>query len=182
MLFFSGKISALCSNTAVATVSDLAMDSDDIYFFTVTGKANGTATITVTSEEDNNYFAGSWTVEVTVSFGPVAKLEPTAGVTYTSGISGIEPAKLNEYTMAISDNASITNETSVVYVDDGSSHYKISVGDNTYITYTTGGGIAGSRASTQYQFVIIGFNHDDLESATAYGSATATGKAGITLQ
>ena len=170
---FSGKLSAFSNNTEIATVSEKDVDpNEDTFFFLVTGKANGTATITVTSEEDKNYFAGSWTVEVTVSFGPVAKLEPTAGVTYTSGISGIAPAKLSEYTMAISDNASITNETSVVYVDDGSSHYKISVGDSVNIAID----------GTSYAFVILGFNHDNLESATAYGSATATGKAGITLE
>lgn len=169
---FSGKLSAFSNNTEIATVSEKDVDpNEDTFFFLVTGKANGTATITVTSEEDNNYFAGSWTVEVTVSFGPVAKLEPTAGVTYTSGISGIEPAKLSEYAMAISDNASITNETSVVYVDDGSSHYKISVGDSVNIAID----------GTSYAFVILGFNHDNLANVTAYGSATATGKAGITL-
>lgn len=170
---FSGKLSAFSNNTEVATVSEKDVDpNEDTFFFLVTGKANGTATITVTSEEDNNYFAGSWTVEVTVSFGPVAKLEPTAGVTYTSGISGIEPAKLSEYAMAISDNASITNETSVVYVDDGSNHYKISVGDSVNIAID----------GTSYAFVILGFNHDNLANVTAYGSATATGKAGITLK
>lgn len=160
------------SNPDVATCSEFAWDANDAFSATVTGKANGTATITVTVPESDNYLAVSKTVEVTVSFGQVAKLEPTAGVTYTNGISSLTDEKLNEYARAISDNVSINNETSVVYIDDESNHYKISVGDsvNIAINYTS------------YAFVIIGFNHDDLESATAYGSATATGKAGITLQ
>lgn len=181
MLFFSGKISALCSNTAVATVSDLAMDSDDIYFFTVTGKANGTATITVTSEEDKNYFAGSWTVEVTVSFGPVAKLEPTAGVTYTNGISSLTDEKLNEYARAISDNASINNETSVVYIDDESNHYKISIGDSIAV-HAEYYSIADMLIKVDSAMRILGFNHDDLADKSAYGAITTTGKAGFTFR
>lgn len=166
------RASVMSSDTSVASCSsEWEWDANDNLVTTITGKANGTATITITMPEGKNFLSGSKTVEVTVSFGPVAKLEPTAGVTYTSGISGIEPEKLSEYTMAISDNASITNETSVVYVDDGSSHYKISVGDSVNIAID----------GTSYAFVILGFNHDDLASEAAYGSATATGKAGITL-
>ena len=35
---------------------------------------------------------------------------------------------------------------------------------------------------TNYDFDVIGFNHDELTTPTAYGAATATGKAGITFQ
>ena len=171
----ANEMSVMSSNPLVATAEIIVPKSRIVYTgpnILITGITSGTATITITGEESDNYLAVSKTVEVTVAFGPVAKLEPTAGVTYTSGISGIEPAKLSEYAKLISNNASITNETSVVYVDDGSSHYKISVGDSANIAID----------GTSYAFVIIGFNHDDLESATAYGSATATGKAGITLQ
>ncbi|RKJ75325.1 hypothetical protein D7X33_17650 [Butyricicoccus sp. 1XD8-22] len=181
MMLFSGEISALSSNTAVATVSDMTMDSDDIYFFTVTGKANGTATITVTSEEENNYFARSWTVEVTVSFGPVAKLEPTAGVTYTNGISSLTNEKLNEYAHAISDNASITNETSVVYVDDESNHYKISIGDSIAV-HAEYYSLADMLIKVDSNMRILGFNHDDLADKSAYGAITTTGKAGFTFR
>ncbi len=73
---------------------------------------------------------------------------------------------------AISNNSGITNATSVVYVDFGSVHRKISVGDQ----------VALSLNGTSYNFDVIGFNHDTLTTATAYGSSTATGKAGITFQ
>ena len=35
---------------------------------------------------------------------------------------------------------------------------------------------------TNYAFDVIGFNHDTLTTASAYGANTATGKAGITFQ
>ena len=175
---FSGKLSAFSNNTEIATVSEKDVDpNEDTFFFLVTGKANGTATITVTSEEDNNYFAGSWTVEVTVSFGPVAKLEPTAGVTYTSGISSLSYEKLNEYAHAISDNASITKDTSVVYIDDGDNYYKINTGDQIAMSIES----ANSDWNGVNTFKVIGFNHDELSLKTAYGEITATGKAGITI-
>lgn len=76
------------------------------------------------------------------------------------------------YAKAISNNASITNRTSVVYIDDDTRHYKISVGDQ--VTLALNG--------TNYAFDVIGFNHDTLTTANAYGDNTATGKAGITFQ
>lgn len=51
-------------------------------------------------------------------------------------------------------------------------HRKISVGDQ--VTLALNG--------TNYTFDVIGFNHDTLTTSTAYGSTTATGKAGITFQ
>lgn len=76
------------------------------------------------------------------------------------------------YAEAISNNASITNVTSVVYIDDDANHYKISIGDQ--VTLALNG--------TNYVFDVIGFNHDTLTTASAYGVNTATGKAGITFQ
>lgn len=76
------------------------------------------------------------------------------------------------YAKAISNNASITNGTSVVYIDDDTSHYKISIGNQ--ITLMLNG--------TDYAFDVIGFNHDTLTAASAYGDNTVTGKAGITFQ
>lgn len=95
-----------------------------------------------------------------------------SGVTYTNGISGISAEKISIYAEAISNNASITNGTSVVYIDDGANHYKVSIGDQ--VTLSLNG--------TNYAFDVIGFNHDTLTTASAYGSNTATGKAGITFQ
>lgn len=73
---------------------------------------------------------------------------------------------------AISNNSSITNETSTVYIDYDTIHRKISVGDQ--VTLALDG--------TDYIFDVIAFNHDTLTNTSAYGKATATGKSGITFQ
>ena len=103
---------------------------------------------------------------------PSASVTPTAGVTYINGLSGVEAPDVTAFAQAISNNSEITNETTTVYVDFGSVHRKISVGDQ--VTLPLNG--------TNYAFDVIGFNHDELSNPTAYGAATATGKAGITLQ
>ena len=104
--------------------------------------------------------------------GPTASVTPTAGVTYINGLSGLEAPEVSSFAQAISDNSGITTETTTVYVDFGSIHRKISVGDQ--VTLPLDG--------TNYAFDVIGFNHDTLTTPTAYGAATATGKAGITFQ
>ena len=104
--------------------------------------------------------------------GPTASLIAQSGITYTNGISGISTEKISLYAELISNNASITNKTSVVYIDDGANHYKVSIGDQ--VTLSLNG--------TNYAFDIIGFNHDTLTDTAAYGEETATGKAGITFQ
>lgn len=103
---------------------------------------------------------------------PKALVSPTSGVTYTSGLSGLEASVVSQFAEAISNNSSITNTTSMVYIDFGNVHRKISVGDQ----------VALSLNGTSYNFDVIGFNHDTLTTSTAYGSSTATGKAGITFQ
>ena len=103
---------------------------------------------------------------------PTASLEAQSGVTYTNGISGLPAEKISLYSEAISNNASITNDTSVIYIDYDEEHYKITVGDQ--VTLSLNG--------TGYAFDIIGFNHDTLTDTAAYGEETATGKAGITFQ
>ena len=109
-----------------------------------------------------------WGGKPTLSASTAAK----SGVTYTNGISGISAEKISLYAEAISNNASITNATSVVYIDDEALHYKISIGDQ--VTLALNG--------TNYAFDVIGFNHDTLTNAKAYGASTKTGKAGMTLQ
>lgn len=162
----SGAISASSNATSVATV---AVSDTTI---TVTGQAAGTATITVSVGADTNHTApDSQTITVKVSF-LTANATATSGVTYTEGISGITQAKLSSYAKAISNNSAIKKTTSTVYIDDEDNHYKISVGDTISITVS----------SASYVFQIIGFNHDTLASATAYGTTTATGKAGISFQ
>ena len=130
---------------------------------------------TVTSVKGSNSTSSVVTVSaetVTLSFKPTASLTEKSGVTYTNGISGISAEKMSLYAEAISNNASITNGTSVVYIDDGANHYKVSIGDK--VTLALNG--------TNYSFDVIGFNHDTLTTAAVYGASTKTGKAGMTLQ
>lgn len=106
------------------------------------------------------------------SSGAIAGLTPKSGVVYTQGISGLDATTLNLFANAISNNAEITSATSTVYVDYGKLHYQINVGNQ----------ISISLNGAAYAFDVLGFNHDTLTTATAYGSSTATGKAGITFQ
>ena len=103
--------------------------------------------------------------------GP-ASLTPQSGVSYINGLNGLEADVISMFSAAISNNSDITNETSVIYLDKGDIHRKVSIGDQ--VTLSLNG--------TNYAFDIIGFNHDTLTDANAYGKATATGKAGITVQ
>lgn len=104
--------------------------------------------------------------------GPTASLTAQSGVSYTNGLNGLEADVISLFSAAISNNSDITNETSVVYLDKGDIHRKVSVGDQ--VTLSLNG--------TNYAFDVIGFNHDTLTDTAAYGEETATGKAGITFQ
>ena len=104
--------------------------------------------------------------------GPTASLTAQSGISYTNGLNGLEADVISLFSAAISNNSDITNETSVVYLDNGDIHRKVSIGDQ--VTLSLNG--------TNYAFDVIGFNHDDLTTSTAYGEETATGKAGITFQ
>ena len=95
-----------------------------------------------------------------------------SGVSYTNGINGLEADVISLFSAAISNNSNITNETSVVYLDNGDIHRKVSIGDQ--VTLSLNG--------TNYAFDVIGFNHDTLTDSMAYGEETANGKAGITFQ
>ena len=104
--------------------------------------------------------------------GPTASLTAKSGVSYTNGLNGLEADVISLFSAAISNNSDITNETSVIYLDNGDIHRKVSIGDQ--VTLSLNG--------TNYAFDIIGFNHDTLTDTAAYGEETATGKAGITFQ
>ena len=108
-------------------------------------------------------------VEIAV---PTASLTPASGVTYTEGLAGLDAETVSFFCGAISNNAAINNETGSVYIDYENEHRKLSIGDQ----------VSLSLNGTNYAFDIIGFNHDDLTDAAVYGEATATGKAGMTLQ
>lgn len=103
---------------------------------------------------------------------PTASLEAQSGVIYTNGLNGLEADVISLFSAAISNNSAITNTTSTVYIDFGSVHRKVSVGDQ--VTLSLNG--------TNYAFDVIGFNHDTLTDTGAYGEETSTGKAGITFQ
>ena len=104
--------------------------------------------------------------------GPTASLTAQSGVSYTNGLNGLEADAISLFSAAISNNSDITNETSVIYLDNGDIHRKVSIGDQ--VTLSLNG--------TNYAFDVIGFNHDTLTTSTAYGANTKTGKAGITFQ
>ena len=104
--------------------------------------------------------------------GPTASLTAQSGVSYTNGLNGLEADVISMFSAAISNNSDIRNETSVIYLDNGDIHRKVSIGDQ--VTLSLNG--------TNYAFDIIGFNHDTLTDTAAYGEETATGKAGITFQ
>lgn len=144
----------------------------DVFYLPSTG--TWSATITKGSDTATGSINCSayqaYTLEL--AYKPVASTSQTSGVNYTNGIASLTPAQLSEIGEAISNNSAIGKTTSTVYIDHGASHWKISTGDK----------IAIALNGTNYDFRIIGFNHDDLDTATAYGKATATGKAGISLQ
>ena len=104
--------------------------------------------------------------------GTTASLTAQSGISYTNGLNGLEADVISLFSAAISNNSDITNETSVIYLDNGDIHRKVSIGDQ--VTLSLNG--------TNYYFDIIGFNHDTLTNASEYGAPTKTGKAGITFQ
>ena len=104
--------------------------------------------------------------------GPTASLTAQSSVSYTNGLEGLSADDVSMFSAAISNNSDITNETSIIYLDYKNIHRKVSVGDQATL----------SLNGTNYAFDVIGFNHDTLTTATAYGANTATGKAGITFQ
>ena len=171
----TGKISASSNATGIATISPASSTATGSVTFTVSSvnDTTGSATITFSVDADTNYKAPSnKTVAITASFKPTASTTATSGVTYTDGLSGLDAETVSLFGEAISNNSAITNTTSTVYIDFGSVHRKIDIGDQ--VTLALNG--------TNYTFDVIGFNHDTLTTAAAYGANTATGKAGMTLQ
>lgn len=118
---------------------------------------------------------GFWFVTgdfVSQSSVPTTSLEPVSGVTYTNGIADLDPFVINDIARSISNNNQVTYTTETVYVDLSTMHRKVSVGDEIPIQF----------GNAVYRFKIIGFNYDRLSDPSVYGSVTATGFAGITLE
>lgn len=169
----TGKISASSDATGIATISPASSTAAGSVTFTVSSvnDTTGSATITFSVDADTNYKAPSnKTVAITASFKPTASTTATSGVTYTDGIADLDAETVSLFGEAISNNSAITNTTSTVYIDFGSVHRKIDIGDQ--VTLALNG--------TNYTFDIIGFNHDTLTSADAYGGNHTL--AGITFQ
>ena len=103
---------------------------------------------------------------------PSASTIAQSGVTYTDGLSGLEPSDISLIAQTISNNSQIAYTTKTVYYDYKKIHRKISIADQVTIQLN----------GTDYAFDVIGFNHDTLTTANVYGDNTATGKAGITFQ
>ena len=167
-------VTAPTGSTVTATkgsVTQPATETSGTWTFKGLEAGNWTVTAVKGSESASSVVTVSAETAM-LSFKPTASLTEKSGVTYTNGISGISAEKMSLYAEAISNNASITNATSVVYLDDGANHYKVSIGDQ--VTLSLNG--------TNYAFDVIGFNHDTLTTTSAYGANTATGKAGITFQ
>lgn len=99
-----------------------------------------------------------------------AGIAPLSGFVYTTGVSDLNPNIIRIISREISKCADITHTTKTVYFDLGSIHRKIVAGDTLPMTLD----------GTAYSFRIVGFNHDPLSVAGAYGEVTATEKAGIT--
>ena len=164
----NGVVSARANNTGVAkvTVSGTTVTVSSV------NDTTGNAIITISVAAGTNHTApASKTCAVTASFKATASTEATSGVNYTSGLSGVAASDVTLFAEAISNNSSITNATSTVYIDFGSVHRKVSVGDK--VTLALNG--------TNYTFDVIGFNHDTLTTAAAYVANTVTCKAGITF-
>ena len=136
------------------------------------GDGNVTFMCDTIPEADVDVWVVTEDVEDVTPPPPTASVAPKPSVNYTAGLSGLEAADVTAFAQAISNCTDVTNETTIVYVDYGDVHRKISVGDQ----------VALPLNGTNYAFDVIGFNHDALTTPTAYGAATATGKAGITFQ
>ena len=100
---------------------------------------------------------------------PHASTTAQSGVTYTNGLSGLEPSDISLIAQTISNNSQITNTTMTVYYDYKKIHRKISIADQ--ITIPLNG--------TDYAFDIIGFNHDEQYDGQP---SKETIMAGITFQ
>lgn len=160
---------------------------------------NGSINLTATDTTGNYTFvvpmAGTWTLTITdgnntastqvivsaegqiknvlfSGYTMTASTSALAGVSYQTGMFNEynwDDDLMTEMGQAISNNSSITNRTTTVYLDKGADHYKLEVGDSILMLID----------GIYQEWVVLGFNHDQLSSATAYGASSETGMAGI---
>lgn len=133
---------------------------------------------------DNLEQGKKYTVKVVVTSGNGQKAEKEKEYTTEKTASNAVPgatthtpsaitltyswADLATIAQLISNNSNITSDTAEVTVTLNGTTKSLGVGDTTTVDGKT--------------VRILGFNHDTLTTSTAYGSATATGKAGISFE
>ena len=104
--------------------------------------------------------------------GPIAVKTASNAVpgstTHTASSITYSWVDLSTIAQMISNNTNITSDTAEVTVTLNGATKTLGVGDTTTVDGKT--------------VRILGFNHDTLTTSTAYGSATATGKAGISFE
>ena len=104
--------------------------------------------------------------------GPIAVKTASNAVpgstTHTASSITYSWVDLSTIAQMISNNTNITSDTAEVTVTLNGAIKTLGVGDTTTVDGKT--------------VRILGFNHDTLTTSTAYGSATATGKAGISFE
>ena len=159
---YSANITASSSYTLTGATVSITMGGVDI---TSTAYNNGVISIASVT--------GNLIITITAAYdNVVAYATPQTGVSYTpiTDLSNYTDDEINLMSMAISNCQDIDETTSTVYFSDATS---LSIGATRSYELST------EETMTDE---ILGFNHDTLTSSTAYGSATATGKAGITWQ
>ena len=108
------------------------------------------------------------TIKGPISVKTASNAVPGSTTHTVSAIPYSSWADLSTIAQMISNNTNITSDTAEVAVTLNGAKKILGVGDTTTVDGKT--------------VRILGFNHDTLTTSTAYGSATATGKAGISFE
>ena len=135
-------------------------------------------TITLSGTTSGTYYLHVLTTDVagrtveTISNAVAVKVEnsvaPSTATIHTAKAITYSWNELSTIAKMISNNSSITNDTLEVNVTLNGVENTLGVGDTATVDSKT--------------VRILGFNHDTLTSSTAYGTTTATGKAGISFE
>ena len=129
------------------------LEQDTKYIIKIVATKNG-QTKEITAEQT------TLKIPITVS--------PSTATTHTATAITYSWDELSSIAQMISNNSSITNDTLEVNVKLNGVTNTLGVGDTATVDSKT--------------VRILGFNHDTLTTSTAYGTVTATGKAGISFE
>ena len=108
------------------------------------------------------------TISSAVTVTAANSVAPSTSTTHTPTVITYTWDELSSIAKMISNNSSITNDTAEVKVTLNGVDKTIGVGDTAVVD--------------GLQVRILGFNHDTLTNGAAYGTTTATGKAGISFE